>query len=246
MVIGKSIGLVEGKATRVAFGEALRDLGTAHPEIVVVDADRSPASQDLISRFTGSGIFELVDVVSDAGAVDRYLETGDAWMALTIPARYGENLAAGRSSTLQVVADGSDASSTNIAMGYATNLIAGYTQELVEQRGRALGVPAGAGGGSSRACASGSIPRSRAVFHAARNFRDALRFVTSTLSSMAIVRQREIGTLEQLNVRRRPLELILGKLLPTESSIDRRDHRARVIVFWFEVPLRAASGCSSR
>src|SRR5687768_2274893 len=91
--------------------------------IVVVDADRSPGSQELISRFTGSGIFNIVDIVSDPRAIDKYLETGDAWMALTIPAHYGENVAAGRSSTLQVVADGSDASSTNIAMGYATNLI---------------------------------------------------------------------------------------------------------------------------
>src|SRR5262245_19974409 len=59
-----------------------------HVPIVMVDADRSTASQALISRFTGSGIFELVDVVSSTDAVDRYLESGQAWMALSIPARY--------------------------------------------------------------------------------------------------------------------------------------------------------------
>jgi ABC-2 type transport system permease protein len=64
--------------------------------IVVVDADRSTDSQNLISRFTGSGIFELVGVVSDERQVDRYLESGDAWMALSIPANYGESVAAGR------------------------------------------------------------------------------------------------------------------------------------------------------
>jgi ABC-2 type transport system permease protein len=53
--------------------------------IVVVDADRSTGSQELISRFSGSGIFNIVDIVSDSRAVDTYLETGDAWMALTIP-----------------------------------------------------------------------------------------------------------------------------------------------------------------
>jgi ABC-2 type transport system permease protein len=211
--------------------------------IVIVDADRSPASQDLISRFTGSGIFELVDVASDARAVDRYLENGDAWMALTIPARYGENLAAGRSSTLQVVADGSDASSTNIAMGYATNLLAGYTQELVEQRARAGGVPAGAGGGIE--------PRVRIWFNPTVEsryfmlpgiFAMLLLIVTSNLSSMAIVRERETGTLEQLNVT--PLgrlELILGKLLPY-GLIGLIDVIivVVVIVFWFEVPLRGS------
>ena len=211
--------------------------------IVVVDADRSPASQDLVSRFTGSGIFQLMDVVSDAREVDRYLETGDAWMALTIPARYGENLAAGRSSTLQVVADGSDASSTNIAMGYATNLIAGYTQELVEQRGRAGGAPPGAGGGIE--------PRVRIWFNPTVEsryfmlpgiFAMLLLIVTSNLSSMAIVREREVGTLEQLNVT--PLgrlELILGKLLPY-GLIGLIDviMVLLVIVFWFEVPLRGS------
>ena len=61
-----------------------------HVPIVIVDADRSAESQELISRFTGSGIFELVDVVSNVRAVDRHLESGDAWMALSIPNRYGE------------------------------------------------------------------------------------------------------------------------------------------------------------
>ena len=211
--------------------------------MVIVDADRSPASQDLVSRFTGSGIFDLVDIVSDAGEVDRYLESGDAWMALTIPSRYGENLAAGRPSTLQVVADGSDASSTNIAMGYATNLIASYTQELVEQRARAIGAPAGAVGGIE--------PRVRVWFNPSLEsryfmlpgiFALLLLVVTSNLSSMAIVREREVGTLEQLNVT--PLgrlELIIGKLLPY-GIIGLIDVMIvlLVIVFWFEVPLRGS------
>ena len=115
--------------------------------IVVIDADRSPGSQHLISRFTGSGIFDIVDVISNARDVDRYLASGDAWMALSIPASYGRSVAAGTPTTLQVVADGSDANSTNIALGYASNLIAGYTQELVDQR-RAGGALAERGGGS--------------------------------------------------------------------------------------------------
>ena len=46
-----------------------------HVPIVIVDSDRSAESQQLISRFTGSGIFELVDVVSSVRDVDRHLET---------------------------------------------------------------------------------------------------------------------------------------------------------------------------
>jgi ABC-2 type transport system permease protein len=211
--------------------------------IVVVDADRSPGSQDLISRFTGSGMFELVDVVSDARDLDRYLESGDAWMALSIPASYGELVTAGRPATLQVVADGSDANSTNIAMGYATNLIAGYTQDIVDQR-RAAAAPVNDGGTAIE-------PRVRVWFNPTLEsryfmlpgiFALLLLVVTSNLSSMAIVREREIGTLEQLNVT--PLgrlELIVGKLLPygVIGLIDVVIVLV-VIVFWFEVPLRGS------
>ena len=212
--------------------------------VVIVDMDRTPASQDLVSRFTGSGIFEIVDIVSDTREVDRYLESGNAWMALSIPAGYGRNVANG-SATLQVVADGSDASSTNIAMGYAMNLITGYTQELVEQRMRAGGVAPEQGAGS------GIEPRVRVWFNPTLEsryfmlpgiFALLLLVITSNLSSMAIVREREIGTLEQLNVT--PLgrlELILGKLLPY-GAIGLIDALIvlLVIVFWFEVPMRGS------
>jgi ABC-2 type transport system permease protein len=211
--------------------------------IVVVDADRSAGSQDLISRFTGSGIFELVDVVSDERQVDRYLESGDAWMALSIPANFGESVAAGRPATLQVVADGSDANSTNIALGYANNLLTGYAQEMVARR-RTSGAAAVSMGGSIE-------PRVRVWFNPTLEsryfmlpgiFALLLLVVTSNLSSMAIVREREIGTLEQLNVT--PLgrlELIVGKLLPYGiiGLIDVLIVLV-VIVFWFEVPLRGS------
>ena len=212
--------------------------------IVIADADRSSASQDLISRFSGSGIFQIVDVVSHGRDIDRYLESGEAWMALSIPASYGQTVAAGRSATLQIVADGSDANSTNIAMGYATNLIAGYTQEIVEERWRVAGLPLDGGG-------AGLEPRVRVWFNPTLEsryfmlpgiFALLLLVVTSNLSSMAIVREREIGTLEQLNVT--PLgrlELIIGKLLPYGiiGLIDVLIVLV-VIVFWFEVPLQGS------
>jgi len=213
--------------------------------IVIVDADRSAGSQELITRFTGSGIFDLVDVVSSARDVDRYLEAGNAWMALSIPAGYGSNLSAARPVTLQILADGSDANSTNIAMGYATNLIAEYTQELLEEHARGSGAPLPPGAGA------GIEPRVRIWFNPTLEsryfmlpgiFALLLLVVTSNLSSMAIVREREVGTLEQLNVT--PLgrlELILGKLLPY-AAIGLIDVFIVliVIVFWFEVPLRGS------
>jgi ABC-2 type transport system permease protein len=213
--------------------------------IVIVDADRSTGSQALIGRFTGSGIFEIVDVISNVRQVDRYLDSGEAWMALSIPPHFGERVGTGSPATLQVLADGSDASSTNIAMGYATNLVAEYAQELVDGRvGRNASVQARTGG-------PGIEPRVRVWFNPTLEsryfmlpgiFALLLLVVTSNLSSMAIVREREIGTLEQLNVT--PLgrlELILGKLLPYAviGLIDVLIVLV-VIVFWFQVPMRGS------
>ena len=85
--------------------------------IVVVDQDRSAASRELISRFEASQYFAVVDSVASPDAIDRYLDQGDAWMALTIPARYGERIRTGQPLAIQLVAAGTDANSTNVALG---------------------------------------------------------------------------------------------------------------------------------
>ena len=136
-----------------------------------------------------------------------------------------------------------DASSTNIALGYASNLIAGYAQDLMKQRARMAGATNGRAGGID--------PRVRVWFNPTIEsryfmlpgiFALLLLVVTANLSSMAIVREREIGTLEQLNVT--PLgrvQLIFGKLLPY-AVIGMIDALIvlTVIVFWFQVPLRGS------
>jgi ABC-2 type transport system permease protein len=208
--------------------------------IVVADADRSTASRELIARFDASPNFTIAGVVTSTRDVDPYLERGRAWMALAIPVGYGEMLGRGRPQKVQVIADGSDANSTNVALGYATNLIAAYTQELAATR-----APAGA------TMLGGIEPRVRVWFNPRLESRDfmlpgvlalLLLVITTNLSSMGIVREKELGTLEQLNVTPlRRWELIVGKLLPYAlvGLIDVCLVLA-VAVLWFEVPLRGS------
>src|SRR6476661_8268913 len=92
--------------------------------IVVADADRSTASRELIERFEASPSFSVVAVLASTSDIDRYIESRDAWMAVSIPAQYGARLQAGEPQTLQVVADGSDANSATVALGYTSRLIA--------------------------------------------------------------------------------------------------------------------------
>jgi ABC-2 type transport system permease protein len=211
--------------------------------IVIVDADRSTASRALISRFTASNIFKVVALVSSMQDVDPYIEKGEAWMAVAIPPRYGEGLQTGRPVQLQIVADGSDASSTNIALGYASNLIADYAQDLVQKSARTAGAVSASGGGIDPRVRVWFNPRIESrYFMLPGIFALLLLVVTANLSSMAVVREREIGTLEQLNVTPLSrLELIFGKLVPYAviGMIDAMIVLV-VIVFWFQVPLRGS------
>jgi ABC-2 type transport system permease protein len=210
--------------------------------IVIVDADRSTASRALISRFTASNIFKVVDLVSSMQDVDPYIEKGEAWMAVAIPSQYGEGLQRGRPVQLQIVADGSDASSTNIALGYASNLIADYAQDLVQKAARAAGAQSGGGGIDPRVRVWFNPRIESRYFMLPGIFALLLLVVTANLSSMAVVREREVGTLEQLNVTPLSrLELIFGKLVPY-AVIGMIDAMIvlLVIVFWFQVPLRGS------
>jgi ABC-2 type transport system permease protein len=198
--------------------------------IVVVDADRSAQSRDVVSRFSASPSFAIVAVVTSANEVDRYLERGTAWLALSIPSGYGEAVAARRPQTLQLIADGSDANSTNVALGYATNLLSTYApaRGILEPRVQVWFNP-------RLESRHFMIPGVLALL---------LLAITTILAAMGIVRERELGTLEQLNVTPlRRWELIVGKLLPY-ALVGMVDVCLviGIAVWWFEVPLRGSVG----
>lgn len=210
--------------------------------MVLVDQDRSPASRELITRFEGSPYFRIVGVEPTVDAVDPWLMRSEAWLVLAIPADFAERLESGRPAAVQVIADGSDSNSTGVALGYASTLIARYNEELAGRQALAAGrqLPAPA-----------IEPRIRVWYNPQLESRDfmvpgivalLLLVITTNLSSMAIVRERELGTLEQLNVT--PLsrwELILGKLLPY-GIIGIIDVLVVTIaaVLWFQLPLRGS------
>jgi ABC-2 type transport system permease protein len=205
--------------------------------LVVVDQDASSESRELVSRFDASPSFEVIEGLTSTDDIDAYLNTGRAWMALDIPPGYGERIRAGEPTAVQVVADGTDANSTNVALGYAGTLVASYARELASPSGQ-----------PQAPLVSADV---RVWFNPQLESKDfmipgilalLLLVVTTNLSSMSIVREKELGTLEQLNVT--PIarwELIVGKLLPY-GLIGVVDVLLVVLVaiLWFEVPLRGS------
>ena len=214
--------------------------------IVVADGDRTAESRELIARFEGSPTFVLAGMVTTVSEVEPFLESGAAWVALSIPAGYGREVATRRPVRLQIVADGTDSNSTTVALGHATALIGAYAQELA-----GAATPGRSGGAEVRQQTGAVDARIRVWFNPQLESRFfmipgvlalILLVVTANLASMAIVREKELGTLEQLNVTPlRRWELIVGKLLPY-GVIALLDVLlvVAVAVFWFEVPLRGS------
>ncbi|MCC7417138.1 MAG: ABC transporter permease [Acidobacteria bacterium] len=208
--------------------------------IAIVDQDRSAVSRQLIARFEASPSFSIVAAPPAIGDVDPLLERGTAWMALTIPPRFGARVRQGDPQAVQLVADGSDANRATVALGYASALVAAFGREAAAAR-----TPSPVAG------RGGIDPRIRVWFNPRLESRDfmvpgvvalLLLVITTNLSSMAIVREKELGTLEQLNVTPlRRWELIAGKLLPygLVGMIDVVLVLA-VALLWFEIPMRGS------
>ena len=205
--------------------------------VVVADGDRSPQSRNLIARFDASPNFTVIDTVTTVREVDPYLQRGQAWVALAIPQGYGRSIQDQLPVAVQAVADGSDSNSTTVALGYATALVGEYAQALAESRGSG-----GTGGIDLRIRVWFNPQLESRFFMIPGVLALLLLLVTANLAAMAIVREKELGTLEQLNVTPlRRWELIVGKLLPygVIALIDVLLVTA-VAVFWFEVPLRGS------
>ena len=185
--------------------------------MLVVDRDRSPESARLVERFTGSRYFALVGTEETDAAIEPWLVENRAQVALVIGDGYGEAVAAGRRPTVQLIADGTDSNSAVVGMAYASRIVTEESARLATAAiARAGGPAAGVAG------AVELVPRvfynpdllSR-WFYVPAVLAMVLLLVTMILPSMAVVREKEIGTLEQISVTPlRPWQLIVGKLVP--------------------------------
>lgn len=224
----------------------------------VVDHDRSAISREFLESFTASGYFTVIGRSDRSRDLVDALERGDAVIGIEIPAGFARRVAGPEGARVQLVLDGTNANTANIVRGYAERITQAFGSRLLEE-GRAGGLVAGAGataaeGGPAGSPGAGTIPRpielrERAWFNAelaSRNYNvpavagAIILLVCMLLTSLAVVREREIGTLEQLMVSPlKPIELIAGKTIPF-ALIGLADMVVVSIVgiVWFGVPFR--------
>jgi ABC-2 type transport system permease protein len=216
--------------------------------LVLVDQDRSAASRALLDRFTGSGYFRLAGAEDTVDAIDPWLIEGRAQVALVIARGYGEDLASGRTPRVQVIADGTDSNSAVVGLGYASRIVAEAGGEALTARLQREALAAGLTA-EHRPASIALVPRvfynpdlKSRWFYVPSILAMTLMLVTMILPSMAVVREKEIGTLEQLSVTPiRPWQLIVGKLLPfgIVGNVTLVLVTA-IVVFLFRVPLRGS------
>jgi ABC-2 type transport system permease protein len=225
----------------IMFGYAVTT-DVDHIRTAVCDLDKSPQSRALIERFTASGYFTVVDSTNNPQRLGELLDRSEAIIGIQINRGFADDLRSGQQAVIQTIIEGTDSNTGTVAMDYAQRI----TQEFSRARSAPIEL--------TQLAQPQTDPielRSRAWFNPDLKSRYynvpgviavVVLLISLLLTAMAIVREREIGTMEQLMVTPiRPFELILGKTLPFVliSFID-----VLVVTFiginWFNVPIQGS------
>jgi ABC-2 type transport system permease protein len=209
---------------------------------VVLDLDHSQESRDLVSRFTSSPYFDMQQQLTDYRQVGDFIDRGKATVALQINPGFAENLRKGQTAPLQVIVDATNSNTALIASGYINQIALGFAKDYQEDRMNRISPQL-----IERLPSVQLEPRPwynpdlRSRWFFVPGIVGSLNLVlVVNLTAFAVVREREIGTLEQIMVTPvRPAEFILGKTLPF-FLIGLFDVSLIAIVgtLWFQVPFR--------
>ncbi len=204
---------------------------------VTCDLDRSAQSRRYLDSFFTGGYFRLVGTVSTAARADRLMTDGTADLVIVVPSGFGRDLAAGRPTAVQVLINGTDTNIASVGMNYVTQINGRYNANIVTQR--LASVPGGVGMPAVRDRVWYNPELKSRNYMVPAILAMILMVMTMMLTAMAIVREKEIGTIDQLVVTPvRAWQIILGKMIPfiLIGFVDIVLVLA-VCVFWFGVPL---------
>lgn len=234
--------LRDPRTKRIVFGSPILQLllfsyavttDVHNVPLFVVDHDRTAESRALTDALTAGDWFHIAGSSDDPSDLERALDRGSAAVGIQIPPGFARDLAARRGAAVQVLVDGTSSNTATVAQGYATRIIqefgldrAGITDRGVDLRTRAWFNPEL----SSRTY---NVPAIIGVL---------LMLMSLVLTALAVVRERELGTLDQLLVS--PItagELMLGKTIPVAiiALID-LVIICVLAILWFDIPIRGS------
>ena len=186
-----------------------------HLKLAVLDEDRSSISRQMAAALQNSGFFDIVSRPESRTDIEFAIYAGRADLAVIFPVHFDRDVQSGRSPALQIIVDGQNSNSSTIGLGYASRILQNYARDMIIEE----------------LIATGQTQRLRLIQTASRVWYNPdlkslfymipgiitimLTVSTMLLSAMGLVREKEIGTFEQLIVTPiRPAQLLIGKLVP--------------------------------
>ena len=233
----------------IIFGYAV-NLDVEHVRLAWMDPDRSAASRELRERFTASPYFELVAMPENGRDAERLLDRGTAQAVVRIMPGFGAGVLRGDPQEVQILLDGANSNSAGIIANYASGVIGAYNRELLQAQ-QARRLVGRTRDGPVRMSLPGLRAEARIWFNPelkSRNYfvpgtmANIILLVTLMLTALSVVREKEIGTMEQIMVTPiRPIELMLGKTIPfgMVGLVDMAAVTA-IALFLFKVPFRGS------
>jgi len=191
--------------------------------LYVVDQDHTSASRGLITRFAASGDFGIVGASPSPELANERLLSGDVTMVLTIPHDFERDLVRTHAATVQLVVNAEKGMAAGIVQFYATRILTRYATELQPALGRGAAPSAGVEAAPRRGAPALDV-RTRAWYNPTLDYKHYMvpgilvalvTLIGTLLTAQNIAREKELGTLEQLNVT--PItrgQFVTGKLLP--------------------------------
>jgi len=211
--------------------------------LVVLDQSQSQQSRALLDAFRATDYFTFAYEAADEAEVRRLIDNGQAKTGLIIPPDYGEKVARGQTVPVAFIIDGSDPTIASTALSAA--ILLGQTESAklqVERLARQASGPAVTPAIDMRTQVLYNPDMVSAFFIIPGLIGMILQTTTTQLTAASIVRERERGTIEQLIVTPiRPLELIIGKLVPNATIAFGNALEVLLIgTVWFHVPVRGS------
>ena len=181
----------------------------------VLDMDKTPSSRELINAFTSSRYFRVVTNLTSDGEIAPLLDHGEVRVVLTIPFGFERDILSERTAAVQLITDGTDSNSTAIGLGYANIVINEFSDKKQTERLETKGLTTSPLQVETVALAWFNTNQESKYYYVPSLVATMLFIFSMLLTSIGIVREKEIGTIEQVMVTPiRGLEFILGKTIP--------------------------------
>ncbi|MDE2052286.1 MAG: ABC transporter permease [Gammaproteobacteria bacterium] len=207
-----------------------------HVPYAVLDQDHGSASQELLAKLDGTGIFERVANLQRQSDIRSYIDDRRALLAVQIPSDFSRRLRSGRSAEVQVIADGRNSNTAGTALGYVQSAIAGFNADWRADHG----LPPPPITVEARAWYN---PNLMTRWNMIPGLIGTLTMIqTLMLAAMSVAREREQGTFDQLLVTPfRPAEIMAGKALPSMLvGIVQATGVLLVAQLWFRIPFQGS------